>query len=313
MISVIVPIYNAEKWICKCIDSVLNQSYRDIEVILVDDGSTDNSLEICEEYALKDKRVRVIHQGNQGALKARLNAISIANGDWISFVDSDDWIEPDMYEKLLGLAQSDTQIIWGELFLEYHDSRQIITKFDVRNDGEYLIKQILKGNIEAWMCNKLFKRELLLDSDIDMYSAHMMYEDIFWSIQIFIKKPRIIYTSQPFYHYNRTNEDAVTSSKLSDGMIYRKAQHNIKLIYEFLIDRDLIGTYINEFSVMAMRSKIAETNLSSITQAKLLYPFAHKKLSSYPFKSTLIRCIYWIYFNTGFIGNILFSIKRKIK
>ena len=99
-ISIIVPVYNVEKYLEKCIDSILNQSYQNLEIILIDDGSTDNSGSICDEYKKKDQRVQVIHQKNQGQSSARNAGLNIAKGSYIGFVDSDDWIEQNMYEKL---------------------------------------------------------------------------------------------------------------------------------------------------------------------------------------------------------------------
>lgn len=99
-ISVIVPIYNVEKYIEKCINSIINQTYKDLEIILVDDGSTDSSGKICDEYAKKDKRIKVIHKKNGGVSSSRNIALTIANGDYITWIDSDDWIEKDTYSKL---------------------------------------------------------------------------------------------------------------------------------------------------------------------------------------------------------------------
>ena len=109
-ISVIVPVYNVEKYLHECVDSILAQTFTDFELILVDDGSKDNSGTICEEYAVKDKRITVIHQENQGQASARNNAIAIAKGEWIHFVDSDDLIHPQMLEILYSAVDETTKI-----------------------------------------------------------------------------------------------------------------------------------------------------------------------------------------------------------
>ena len=101
MLSIIVPVYNVEKYIGKCIESIVNQTYKDLEIILVDDGSTDNSGKICDEWARKDKRIKVIHKKNGGLSDARNAGLDICTGDYIGFVDSDDYIELNMYEDLL--------------------------------------------------------------------------------------------------------------------------------------------------------------------------------------------------------------------
>ena len=105
MISVIIPIYNVSQYLSQCIDSVLAQSYRDLEIILVDDGSMDRTPEILDRLAEKDDRIRVIHKENGGATSARLCGVKVATGEWIGFVDGDDYIEPEMYEMLIGNAK----------------------------------------------------------------------------------------------------------------------------------------------------------------------------------------------------------------
>ena len=103
-ISVIVPVYKVEPYLRKCLDSIVGQTYQNLEIILVDDGSPDGCGAICDEYAAQDKRVRVIHKANGGVSSARNAGLTAATGEWIGWVDSDDWIEPDMYERMLELA-----------------------------------------------------------------------------------------------------------------------------------------------------------------------------------------------------------------
>ena len=102
LISVIVPIYNVEKYLDKCIESIVNQTYKNLEIILVDDESPDNCPEICDKWAERDSRIKVIHKENGGAGSARNAGIEASSGEWIGFVDGDDWIEPNMYEKFAG-------------------------------------------------------------------------------------------------------------------------------------------------------------------------------------------------------------------
>ena len=121
-LSIIVPIYNAEKTLNKCIDSIITQEYRDLEIILVDDGSRDNSLEICNEYAQRDGRITVHHKENAGLVAARKTGVELASGEYIGFVDSDDFIDTDMYSKLMEQAQEhESDIVVGGLVLDYSD------------------------------------------------------------------------------------------------------------------------------------------------------------------------------------------------
>lgn len=309
MISVIIPIYNSEKWLKKCLDSVLGQTYEDLEIILVNDGSTDNSITICNVYARVDSRIKVIHQQNAGALKARWNALSIARGEWISFVDSDDWIEPKMYAEMLSIAEENTDIIWCGVKMELSNNTQQDYHIKFKSDTKYLTQELLKGKIPGWSCNKLIKRSLLNDRRIDMENADMMMEDVLLSVQLFALKPQIKYIDKPFYHYNRQNENAVTAQNAAK--IYRKAQKNIQLIYDFLISHKLYPLYRNAFNTLAMRFKIAEASNSSIRDAKKIFPFAHKNMSSMPLQTSVLKCLYWFYFNTGAIGEKLYSITHR--
>ena len=123
MISVIVPVYNVKPYLRKCLDSIINQSYRDLEILIIDDGSTDGSGDICDEYR-KDDRIKVFHTENRGLSAARNLGLDSASGDWIGFVDSDDWIEPDMYEVLIrkGEETGADVVECGSLF-EYPTTR----------------------------------------------------------------------------------------------------------------------------------------------------------------------------------------------
>lgn len=122
MISVIIPVYNVESYLKRCLDSVINQSYQDLEIILIDDGSTDNSSKICDEYASNDPRVIVIHKQNAGQAAARNDGINIAKGEYIAFVDSDDWIELDMYELLMqAIIDTKADIVASGLNMVYQN------------------------------------------------------------------------------------------------------------------------------------------------------------------------------------------------
>lgn len=126
--SIIVPIYNAQNHLKKCIESIINQTEKDIEIILIDDGSTDDSLKICNEYQRKDFRINVIHQNNSGVSIARNQGIKIAKGEYIGFVDSDDWIDLDMFKRLLEEAKKQMQIllcVMQLLFIQLVKSKRI--------------------------------------------------------------------------------------------------------------------------------------------------------------------------------------------
>ena len=155
-ISVIIPVYNTEKeYLEKCLDSVRNQTLREIEMILIDDGSTNQAGEICDEYADKDDRIKVIHQKNQGVAVARNSGLAVAEGEWITFVDADDWCEPTMCEEILDKAvENDAEIL-------------IFTNYSVQGKGEIKKNQFFSGDIKR--LDKKLKEEgkIYLDVEYD--------------------------------------------------------------------------------------------------------------------------------------------------
>ena len=166
LISVIVPVYNVEAWLPRCGDSILSQTYENLEILLVDDGSTDDSGLICEEYAKKDTRIRVIHKENGGLSSARNSGLDAASGEYIGFVDSDDWIEPEMYAEMLSLMlKSDAQIVCAGRYDVAGGTGEktvgLCPKRQEQVSGEELAGRIfLWDHCDSSACDKLYRREL---------------------------------------------------------------------------------------------------------------------------------------------------------
>jgi glycosyltransferase involved in cell wall biosynthesis len=210
-ISIIVPIYKVEAYINKCVDSIIKQTYKDFELILVDDGSPDNCGQICDEYAKNDNRIKVIHKENGGLSSARNVGLENARGEYIGFVDSDDYINEKMYEVMYKTA-------------DFHSSEVVICDFfnvneDQRNDKNYsdeiyriehftniqALEQLYKSKpgtfVYAW--NKLYKRSLFEDIRFD---NGRIYEDEFISHKILYKSNKVTFISNSLYYYvKRTN------------------------------------------------------------------------------------------------------------
>ncbi len=205
-ISVIVPIYKVEKYIKKCVGSILNQSYKNLEIILVDDGSPDNCPKICDELAEKDKRIVVVHKKNGGLSSARNAGIEVATGEYIAFIDSDDYIHNNMFEVMLKLIKDNNADICicnyeyvdenGNLFPtsfssplkdEVIDQKQIFKKLTEPNEWYY---------ITAW--NKLYKKDIL---DNNVFPVGKIHEDAFSIHHILDKCNRIVCTSKKYYYY----------------------------------------------------------------------------------------------------------------
>lgn len=218
LISIIVPVYMAEKYLNRCVKSILNQTYKNLELILINDGSTDASGDLCNRWAELDKRVRVIHKENGGASAARNCGLNIATGEYIAFVDSDDWIEPQMYEYLYTIAEeSKAQMAICGMRVVGSKSKKIIQpKPEISVWGrKELLEFFFKVNGETFtysLCRRLISKELLKDYQ---FIEGRMNEDIETSFYLSVRCHKAVCTNRIFYHYFKNN-DGVTNSEFSE-------------------------------------------------------------------------------------------------
>lgn len=210
IVSVIVPVYNSEKYLEKCIESILNQSIKDLELILIDDGSIDESGIVCERYALLDNRVKVIHKKNEGPAKARNIGINISAGEYIGFVDSDDYIEKDMYIELYRSAQmfNSDMVICGYIELskgnkEIYPPLRCNQKLDRQYIENVLIRKIAESEDLGLysMINKLFKRKFIIDNKILLNERINFAEDWFFIMDVLEKAKYISGIEKCLYMY----------------------------------------------------------------------------------------------------------------
>ncbi|MBU3179825.1 glycosyltransferase [Clostridium psychrophilum] len=204
LISIIVPIYKVEAYIKNCLDSILSQTYKNLEVILVDDGSPDNCGNVCEEYSRKDKRVKVIHKKNGGLSSARNAGLDIAIGEYIGFIDSDDWIENDMYESLYNalikynadISVCGRYIVQGSRITTISDSEKALIFTRREALSELVLDEYSGMKNFAW--DKLYKKELFEDI---RYPEGKYFEDIFTTYKLFSKSEKIVDIKSPKYYY----------------------------------------------------------------------------------------------------------------
>jgi len=220
-ISVIVPIYNADRYLERCLSSIIGQTYKNLEIICVDDGSTDNSLAICNKYSLLDNRIKVIHKNNGGVTSARKAGLKIASGEWVGFVDSDDWLELYAYERMIKKGEKkDVTLICGNFRRNYENhSIDYISKFnegkyELSEDNSYFIsnfifnKEIFEFGIYPSLWNKLFRKrnvEIILnelDEDI------IFQEDAAIVYSYILKYKKIYMVKDIIYNYNRYNSNS---------------------------------------------------------------------------------------------------------
>lgn len=221
-ISVIVPVYNTAKYLIDTIDSILRQTYKEFELILIDDGSKDNSLKICNSIQKKDKRVIVLHQENQGASAARNAGIKIARGKYICFIDSDDYIEPDMLECLIKNAEKyDVDIsccglvqvtLDGKVKNHYcHGEKEYFTDMEEIMKNFFInpvYKEILYGPY-----NKLIRSEIV--KEIEFNTKYIMGEDLLFNFECLEKAKSFYLENRELYHYIK-RENSITTSKFAE-------------------------------------------------------------------------------------------------
>lgn len=238
LISIIVPVYNAEKYLKRCIDSLLAQTYQNIEVLLIDDGSPDNSGIICDEYAKKDSRFRVFHKENGGVSSARNLGLKEAKGDYIGFVDADDYIDSKMYEILLSnLVKEKADISVCGYYQE--DSEGVFKKHWPKDDylvmnGEEQIKNLISNNYYTCSCwDRLFKRELIGDTAFN--ESFCFYEDYLFLYEVAKNSPKTVFDSTPLYYYCNNLQSAARkpfdTKKIDIVKVCEKVMGDINICY----------------------------------------------------------------------------------
>lgn len=203
LISVIVPVYNVEKYLDECVESIVNQTYKNLEIILVDDGSTDNSGKICDELAKKDNRIHVIHKENGGLSDARNVGIDVSTGDYIQFIDSDDYIEHDMIEFLVSNIikyNADISICSNYIFDEEECINQSTGEVCLYNRLEILQEVLLDEKIRCYAWNKLFRKELFKEI---RFPKGKILEDILTIPKLFEKANTVIFNDVAKYYYRQ--------------------------------------------------------------------------------------------------------------
>lgn len=243
-IGIVIPIYNAEPYLRECINSILQQTYTNWELMLVDDGSTDSSGKICDELAKKDDRIHVIHQSNQGMLPARYNGLNCLECDYATFVDADDWISKDAYEKMSQYMDKGIDMITFQIiryfdesyhFINYHHYQKGLYN---RNQIKKMIYDTMLWNIskgipglEASLCNKIVKREIFLKELFTAKNLGISFgEDAAVTYPLVTKINSLMITDESLY-YHRQRKQTQFTPYLTDPFYYKK----LYILYEYLL------------------------------------------------------------------------------
>ncbi|MFK9089944.1 glycosyltransferase [Bacillus salipaludis] len=260
-ISIIVPIYNVEKYLNNCIDSILAQTYTNFELILVNDGSTDRSRVICDDYVQKDKRIRVVHKKNGGVSSARNAGIDVASGEYVAFVDPDDTVELNMYEVLLqtGLKHNVDIVVCPINTINLHSGKRSISSIlgkpdciiDRQSIEEFLIPSIIVDETYSIISvfNKLYKKSLFMNNKIRFDENKHFGEDARLNFTLIKVISNLVYVEQPLYNYYIHQRESLGQKFRDDLYVYARDNKNflISLCREYKLD-SLINNVRRNFS-----------------------------------------------------------------
>ncbi len=286
-ISVIIPMYNSEKYIAKCLDSIISQNYKNLEVIVVNDGSKDSSREICEEYVKKDSRIKLINTENRGAGSARNTGFEASTGEIIGFIDSDDYVCNGFYERLSNMLETTNADIAIGRFKRV--SEQDI--MDFQNSGEIKehtnIEQlmILYGeNVDDYInsvlvTNKLFRRKLFDNNT--RFPIHRLIDDEFIIYKLIDKSKKIAYTDDVMYAYVQSNSSVMRTNfkaqKVYDTIdVYDEVYDYFKGKYTSELDNNILIRYLGYCVELAQKTK----NSIVIDDKNLLYKYLQEKFEA---------------------------------
>ena len=294
LLSVIVPVYNVEKNLVECVKSIVNQTYRRLEIILVDDGSTDNSGKICDDYAKIDKRVKVIHQDNKGLIKARYAGLNEASAEYVTFVDGDDFINEKMYDALMQLMiLHNTDMVTCGCY-RYREIDDFSTDICSRVDEGYYTKKNMVEKIfpimfweeatNVWavdpsLCMKIFKKNILLSQYEKLKNYCFFYgEDSAVTYPAILEMKSIYITHNCYYYHRQHQRGTVKQFIVKDDFLARLWElYNYlhdefqKSEYKEMLFRQLDFFYINSVGILARKYPEVKTNVGTVHQ--WLFPF----------------------------------------
>lgn len=260
MLSLIIPIYNASTYLAFSLESLLSQPFQDFELILVDDGSTDASPSICDEYAAKDERIRVLHEPHSGVANSRQVGLEAAKGMYILYVDADDQVDPcmiaDMYQVAVDQEADMVLCDYRELT---HEGEVYRKQEPTALDGVAVLEDILDGKLYGALWNKMMRREWLLQTKAAFPQRLTMREDLVFLSQCLPYASKIAYLPKAYYGYERRNASALTSHYVNESPAYYQQEClwvDLILENQFLLEstRQRLQTYLLELAYITLKS-----------------------------------------------------------
>lgn len=289
LISVIIPIYKVEEYLDKCVFSVVNQTYSNLEIILVDDGSPDNCPQMCDGWASRDNRIKVIHKANGGLSDARNAGIQIAKGDFIAFVDSDDWIAPNMYQMMIeAIEKENADICACGIIVSYPESENVLSIPAVAGDSKMILELIYNDTqypVAAW--NKLYRCECWENF---RFPIGKICEDAFTTYLLVDHAKKIVQISAPLYYYRIRSNSIMTSEfshkRMDEEEAWRYNYEYMKIHYPSIASK-AFGFYLQKVNILIHTIPVKEREiykkeyeyLRDILKGNILYVLFKSKMS----------------------------------
>lgn len=277
-ISAIIPVYNAEKYLKRCINSVFRQNFTDWELILINDGSTDNSDMLCDEFAKSDGRIKVVHKINGGVSSARQAGLEVASGEYVIHIDPDDWIEPNMFEALYSQAIKDMADI---VICDYYSESSKGLKYHSQNQDSWNHIDIFKAlfrNLHGATWNKLIKLGTIRKYNVTFPKGINLCEDVYFNAELVKNNIKISYLPKAFYHYDLcTNPNSIVRKPSRDAV-----ESLIKFTTHFLPLWEEFGLYdvITKYKVWVKKYAFY-SNAFSKNELKSIYNDINSKIRKY--------------------------------
>lgn len=316
-ISVIIPIYGVERYLDRCVKSVVNQTFQNLEIILVDDGSIDSCPLICDEWAQKDSRIKVIHKRNGGLSDARNSGLAICTGDYVGFVDSDDYINPKMYEVLYNIIcqnHADIAECQFKKTLKENENETLsevdLADCDIFSNYDAILELINDGKMKQVVWNKLYKRKVLQDVAFPFGKTN---EDEFWTYKVFYNCKSLVSINTPLYYYFQRNcsiigapfslrrldaiealEERTAFLKNIQEKLYETSTADLANSYLFFFQKLCANNHLDKdrsvrYGLLAGYKKIDRRVIGELLPKKQV--FWHKLFYLFPFLTSFIRNI----------------------
>jgi len=306
LVSIIVPIYKVEPYLRRCLDSIINQTYTNLEIILVDDGSPDGCPQICDEYAAKDKRIVVIHKENGGLSDARNAGLDICKGEYISFVDSDDWVDVEYIEELIkpnSKNQYDIVIADYQQSNEPIDSHHILLQASSINDKQNIISAFCHLQYPPCAWAKLYRAKFIKENKLKFYKG-ILYEDQLWSCHLAILAKRIFILSNKIYYYTIRDNSIMQSHNIP----FEKHITSWKVI---LSNENKIFSHCSNITSKDIDYFFLQKTTEILNKAHNNWPYFKKSFLTIAESLNKNPIAYWLKFST-YPKKIIFFLLNKV-